>query len=134
MQVVGVVPGKKIVVKYIFLSQLLYCQRDCDSAAYTAVNNINRQNIHNVMYIQPCAALSEAGKTQIILLSSEATGKYCFSGKLPAGKHDLLLTDKINNLPAGILFIKTEIKDRGRVGKDQGPIIFKRMIWQKEYN
>jgi hypothetical protein len=40
-----------------------------------------------------------------------------FSGKLPAGKHHLSLTDKINNLPAEILFIKTAIKDQAGLVK-----------------
>ena len=79
MQVVGVVPGKKIAVKYIFISELLYRQRDCDSAAYTAVSNINRQC--TVMYIQTGAAIYEATKTQIISQNSEAPPSTVFLGK-----------------------------------------------------
>jgi hypothetical protein len=43
-----------------------------------------------------------------------------FSRRLPAGKHDLALIGKINNLPAGILFIKTVIKDQAGLVKIKG--------------
>ena len=69
------------------------------------------------MYIQPGAAIYEATKTQMISQNSEAPPSTVFLGTLPAGKHHLSLTDKINNLPAGILFIKTAIKDQAGLVK-----------------
>jgi len=100
----------------------VYINKNIGNAVTTPVININplRHTIFASVYPNPVSNVSkmeieipETGKTQVILINSlgQQAGTI-FSGVLAKGKHHVSLTDKINNLPAGIYLLKLQSKNQ----------------------
>lgn len=101
----------------------VYVNKNIVNAVTTPVININpsRHTLFASVYPNPVSTtvskleieIPETGKTQVVLINTlgQQTGTV-FSGILPKGKHHLPLSDKINNLPAGIYLLKLQLKNQ----------------------
>lgn len=96
----------------------IYLSKNIVNAITTPVIDINGPNhtLESLVYPNPVSTSSvlevdipETGKTQVQLINAlgQQAGSI-YSGVLPKGKHRLSLTDKINNLPAGIYMLKIQ--------------------------
>jgi hypothetical protein len=100
----------------------VYVNKNIVNAITTPVISINpaRYTLAATIYPNPVSISSkleieipETGKTQVVLINSE--GKQVgtlFSGILSKGKHQVSITDKINNLAAGIYLVKMQSKNQ----------------------
>jgi hypothetical protein len=100
----------------------VYVNKNIVNAVTTPVININpsQHTLFASVYPNPVSTASkleveipETGKAQVILINAlgQQSGTI-FSGVLSKGKHHLVLTDKINNLPAGIYLLKVQSKNQ----------------------
>lgn len=100
----------------------VYVSKNIINVITTPVININplRHTLSAAVFPNPVSGSSkleieipETGKTQVTLINSEGQQSgTIFSGVLPKGKHYLTLTDKINNLAAGIYLLKLQSKNQ----------------------
>lgn len=100
----------------------VYVSKNIVNAITTPVININptQHTLAATIYPNPVSMSSkleieipEAGKTQVVLINGEGKQvKSIFSGILSKGKHQVSLTDKINNLAAGIYMVKLQSKNQ----------------------
>lgn len=100
----------------------VYVNKNIVNAITTPVIDINpiQHTLTAAIYPNPVSTSSkleieipETGKTQVVLINSE--GKQVgtlFSGILSKGKHQVSLTDKINNLATGIYLVKLQSKNQ----------------------
>lgn len=100
----------------------VYVNKNIVNAVTTPVTNIDtsKYTLNVKVYPNPVSTSSmleieipETGKTQVILINSQGQQVgTVFSGVLVKGKHHVTLTDKINNLPAGIYLLKLQLKNQ----------------------
>lgn len=100
----------------------VYVNKNIVNAVTTPVTNIDtsKYTLNVKVYPNPVSTSSmleieipETGKTQVILINSQGQqAGTVFSGVLVKGKHHVALTDKINNLPAGIYLLKLQLKNQ----------------------
>ncbi len=105
----------------------VYVSKNITNVITTPVIDITnpRHTLNTKFYPNPVTGVSvleveipETGKTQISLfnIAGQQTSTV-FSGILTKGKHQLLLINKINNLPAGIYLVKVQSKNETGVAK-----------------
>ena len=87
-----------------------------DTLRHTLFANVYPNPVSTVSKLE--IEIPETGKTQIILINAlgQQSGTI-FSGILTKGKHHLALTDKINNLAAGIYLLKMQSKNHAGLVK-----------------
>jgi len=100
----------------------VYVNKNIVNAVTTPVTNIDssKYTLNVKVYPNPVSTSSmleieipETAKTQVILINSQGQqAGTVFSGVLVKGKHHVALTDKINNLPAGIYLLKLQLKNQ----------------------
>lgn len=105
----------------------VYVNKNIVNAVTTPVTTIDtaKYTLNVKVYPNPVSTSSmleieipETGKTQVILINSQGQQVgTVFSGVLVKGKHHVALTDKINNLPAGIYLLKLQLKNQAGLVK-----------------
>jgi len=91
-----------------------------DTLRHTLFANVYPNPVSTVSKLE--IEIPETGKTQVILINAlgQQSGTI-FSGILTKGKHHLALTDKINNLAAGIYLLKVQLKNHAGLVKIMVP-------------
>lgn len=105
----------------------LFLNRNLTNVVTTPVSDISAASNKLQAFIYPNPVISPSildmnmpatAKTQVVLLNSAGQQvSNIFSGILPKGKQRITITDKINNLPAGIYLLRINSGDQAQVVK-----------------
>jgi len=96
----------------------IYLNRNLTNAVITAINGVNApgNQLTGIVYPNPAGTVSvldinvpATGKVQVDMFNAFGQKiRSVFSGTLTKGKHGIMLTDKINNLPSGTYLLRIQ--------------------------